>query len=126
MARILVIDDDPAVRSIVRRSLELRGHVVLDAGDGGAGLRLFRESPADLVVTDIYMPDQDGIETIQSLRAEQPGVRILAISGGVARTSSESALLDAELLGADATLAKPFGVAELQDAVDALLQARGP
>ncbi|HYT83054.1 MAG TPA: response regulator [Gemmatimonadales bacterium] len=73
MARILVIDDDGQVRRAVRRILERVGHAVVDVADGEAGMRAHRERPADLIVTDIFMPEQDGIETIQQVRREFPG-----------------------------------------------------
>lgn len=120
MASILVIDDDVAVRGLIRTVLERVGHTVIEASDGAAGMRLYRAADIDLVITDLYMPGQDGIETIQLLRDEAPESRILAISGG---GSMEGAgpLRDAELLGADAVLAKPFVREQLVDAVNALL-----
>ncbi len=120
MAHILVIDDEAPLRSLVREILEREGHTVVDAEDGDGGLRLFRERLPDLVITDIIMPGKEGIETIQELRDECPGVRILAISGGGTRGPS-GPLSDARLLGADETLAKPFGIAELRDAVRRIL-----
>jgi CheY-like chemotaxis protein len=120
MARILVIDDDAAVLSTVRRILERAGHDVSSAADGEAGMRMFREQPAELVVTDLYMPEKEGIETIQELREQFPAVRILAVSGGgVAGTGG--ALEDALLFGADGTLSKPFSAEQLRSAVDRLL-----
>jgi DNA-binding response OmpR family regulator len=119
MARILVVDDDAAVRSTVQRILERAGHTVQVAENGADGLRKFREARHDLVVTDLYMPEKEGIETIQDLRAESPGTRILAVSGGL--MGDKTGLVDAELLGADATLAKPFTPEQLQKAVAALL-----
>lgn len=120
MAHILVIDDDAPLRSLVREILEREGHSVADAEDGDEGLHLFRERLPDLVITDIIMPGKEGIETIQELRGECPGVRILAISGGGTRGPS-GPLWDARLLGADETLAKPFRIAELRDAVRRIL-----
>lgn len=120
MAAIIVIDDDAAVCRFVRAVLERAGHDVVEAHDGEEGVRLFRSAPAELVITDLYMPGQDGIETIQQLRAEFPGVRILAMSGG-ASAGVDGPLEDARLLGADAALAKPFDIAQLSATVDALL-----
>lgn len=121
---ILVIDDDPAVRSVVRRTLERVGYIVLEAENGAAGLTTAAARPIDLVITDIYMPDVDGIETIQRLREKDPTRLILAMSGG--SDYARGSLEDARLLGADATLPKPFGPAQLRDAVAALLEARSP
>lgn len=120
MANILVIDDDGAVRRLVRRVLELGGHTVVEAGDGAEGMKMYHAHVVDVVITDLYMPDQDGIETIQLLRDEAPDCRILAISGG-ASVGAEGSLRDAQMLGADDVLAKPFDHAQLLDAVERLL-----
>lgn len=116
MASILVIDDDIAVRRTVRTVLERGGHTVIEAGDGVEGMRLYHQHAVDVVITDLYMPGQDGIETIQLLREESPDCRILAISGG-ASAGADGALRDAQMLGADEVLAKPFDRADLLDAV---------
>jgi CheY-like chemotaxis protein len=125
MATILVIDDDAPVRAALCRILERAGYTVVAAADGGAGLQLHRERPADLIITDIFMPGQDGIETIRQLRREAPAVPILAISGG-----DETGALDlregAALLGASRTLWKPFALAELLAAVGDLLENAPP
>jgi len=121
MADILIIDDDQALRSTMRRILQRRGHVVREAEDGSSGLALLRESRPDLVVTDLYMPGKEGIETILELRAEDPELPILAVSGGGVTMTAGLSLGDAEALGADASLAKPFSVEEFQDVVDRLL-----
>lgn len=119
---ILIIDDDPAIRRTLRRILERAGHRVVDAADGSAGLRLVRKHGPMLVITDVLMPEVDGIETIQTLRTEFPHMKILAISGG-GKAGRGSYLSDAELLGADRTMPKPFTPGELVDAVDGLLAA---
>lgn len=120
MASILIIDDDTGIRRVVRTSLERAGHGVVEAENGVVGMALYREEPADVVITDLFMPDQDGIETIQQLREEFPDATILAISGGAAR-GPEGTLTDALLLGADAILAKPFTIEELIHRVQELL-----
>ncbi|MEX2156436.1 MAG: response regulator [Gemmatimonadales bacterium] len=120
MARILVIDDDGQVRGAIRRILERAGHTVLDVADGEAGIRVYRERPTDLIITDIFMPERDGIETIQELRREFPGVKIIAISGGD-RTRTMDLRRDAELFGASRTLGKPFELNALLTAVSELL-----
>ena len=125
MGRILVIDDDPAMRGSMRRILERDGHDVREAGDGAEGLRLFRAEPADVVVTDVLMPGKEGMGTIVELREEAPDVRILVVSGG-GTMLGESTLSDAQALGADASLAKPFTVDQLRSAVAVLLTQPAP
>ena len=119
MARILVIDDDDAVRATIRRVLERAGYLVEVAVNGADGIRFYRAAPHDLVITDLYMPEKEGIETIQELRAERPDLPILAVSGGI--LGDKSGLTDAELFGASATLAKPFTTEQLQSTVARLL-----
>lgn len=120
MGRVLVIDDDGAIRGTMRRILERDGHEVREAADGRAGLEWFRAEGADVVVTDIIMPDKEGIETIIELREASPDVRILAVSGGNGLGGNDR-LLDARALGADASLPKPFTVDQLRQAVSELL-----
>lgn len=120
MATVLVIDDDNGVRRMIRTILERAGYAVLEAHDGAEGMGKFQTNAVDLVITDLFMPGQDGIETIQLLREESPSARILAISGG-GRVGAAGPLRDAELFGADAVLAKPFGREQLVTAVRDLL-----
>jgi DNA-binding response OmpR family regulator len=120
MAKILVIDDDPAIRRMVNRVLTAAGHQVIEATDGRDGFRKFQAEAPRIVITDIVMPEQEGMETIRSIRRAGSEVGIIAISGG--GSGRASVYLDwAEALGADAILAKPFRPAELQDTVDRLL-----
>lgn len=120
MAKILIIDDDPALRDVMRKILEHDGHDVRVAEDGAMGLDLYRAEPADLVITDLIMPEKEGIETIQELREEFPHVRILAVSGG-GMVDPDGPLTDAELFGADGSLAKPFSVEALKLAATEVL-----
>jgi len=115
MARILVIDDD-RLRELLRVLLEKAGHEVDEAPEGGAGLRAYRARPADLVVCDLFMPGQEGLETIRALRLAAPAAKVLAISGGGLH-GTVGALPTALLLGAVAALHKPFGGPELLGAV---------
>jgi DNA-binding response OmpR family regulator len=124
MAKILVIDDDEQLRVVLHRLLTSAGHVVTTACDGVDGLKCFRADPADLVITDIVMPDQEGLETIMSLRREQRGLGIIAISG--ARANSVDCLKIAGLLGAGCTLAKPFTLQQLKDAIAKVLSRSNP
>lgn len=124
MADIIIIDDEPALRTTMRKILERSDHTIREAGDGEEGLRLFRERSADLVITDIFMPEKEGMETIQELREETADVKILAVSGG-ATMGPSGPLGDAELFGADGSLAKPFTVDELQEKVAEVLGGDG-
>ena len=102
MASILVIDDVPQVRLVLRNILEQSGHAVREARDGAEGVGLFRVERADLVLCDLYMDRKEGMETIQELRRLDPAVRLIALSG-------DAGLLPvAQALGAHVTLAKPF------------------
>lgn len=120
MARILVIDDDDDVRRAIRRHLQSDGHEVIEAPDGKVGMRLFREHPTDLVVTDLFMPEQEGLETIRELRRSSKDIKILVVTGAVPGSTLDFRA-QATMLGAGATLGKPFTRDELLGAVDTLL-----
>jgi DNA-binding response OmpR family regulator len=120
MARILVIDDEAPVRNMLRQMLEKEGYEVVEAPDGAIGMRLFHEQSIDLIITDILMPEKEGIETILELRKSAPQVKIIAISGG-GRTVKLDVLPIAQSFGAARTLAKPFERRELLEAVRAVL-----
>ena len=120
MAAILLIDDMNGVRSSLTTVLTTAGHQVEEAGDGEAGLRKTQEGAFDLVITDIIMPKVDGSEVILALKARQPNLPILAISGGGATVNAENALMLARGT-ADAVLSKPFSRGELLEAVDQLI-----
>ena len=121
MATILVIDDDKRVRLMIRRILASAGHLVLEAEDGQKGLARFAAENPDLVISDIVMPDHEGISTIRQLRRAGATVPILAISGGGSSVAGVEYLRMATNLGANASLGKPFGADELIAAVAALL-----
>jgi CheY-like chemotaxis protein len=120
MARILVIDDDPIIRDVVRRTLEARGHDVTLETDGAAGVAALAQAPFDLVITDIFMPGQDGIVTVLQIRKTFPTQKIIAMSGGDS-TGRIDLRRDAELLGATGSLRKPFAPAQLMALVDEIL-----
>jgi DNA-binding response OmpR family regulator len=120
MARILIIDDDRAVQISVQFTLEREGHQVVCASDGDEGLRAFTSQTPDLVVTDLIMPNKEGIETIMQIRERDSKTPILAISGG-GRLSNVDFLKMAAKVGANAILAKPFERQELIAAVRRLL-----
>ena len=106
---------------MLRTSLEDRGHVVVAAGDGNAGITSFRSRKFDLVITDILMPKKDGVETIIELRRIDPTVRIIAISGGGHLVPAQNCILIARSLGVHTALEKPFSVDTLQACIVAEL-----
>jgi DNA-binding response OmpR family regulator len=120
MAKILVIDDEPAVRTMLKDALEPE-HTILEAGNGIEAMKVFAGQAFDLVITDIIMPDQEGIETIVEIRKLKPGQKIIAMSGG-GRTKTIEFLKIAERLGANQVLKKPFGPRVVRDAVRAVLR----
>ncbi len=122
MARILVIEDDPGVRRVLLTTLQYAGHEAHAVDNGRDGLRLVAEIAHDLVVTDIVMPDSDGLEVIRILRADHPDVRIIAISGG-GMICQTTYLELAHLLGAHLTLHKPVMPSDLVYAVSELLDS---
>ncbi len=107
MARILIIDDEPQIRSMLRLMLERDGYEVVEAPDGIEGIRAYRQRPADLIITDLIMPNKDGIGMIIDLQKEFPDVRIIAMSGG-GLNKPEGYLKGAKKLGAAYTLTKPI------------------
>ena len=118
--QVLVIDDEPQVRSMLKQLLEKQGYEVNEACDGKEGIRLYRESPTDLIITDLVMPEKEGIEMIMGLKRDFPDVKIIAISGG-GRTESESYLQMAKQLGAVRIFSKPIDREGLLKAVGELL-----
>jgi len=120
MAHILVIEDDDSVRKALGQTLGRLGHEVSSAANGRDGLSRAQERLPDLVITDLIMPDTEGLETIIELRRRTPQIRIIAISGG-GRLSTENFLGVAKKFGAYGTLAKPFSREELKTAIDAAL-----
>jgi len=123
MLHILLIEDDAAVRGILSRMLEASGYAVIQATNGADGLRLWREQGADLVLTDIQMPDMNGIEVIMQLRAFAPHLPVIAMSGG-GQSRDLDLLGDAKLLGAVGVLYKPFTGEALNQAITAALASR--
>lgn len=126
MATILIIDDDDAVRDFLIEAIEQAGHEVISADGGVTGLNRFAECHPDMVLTDIIMPDRDGLEVITEIRAADPDARIIAMSGGALRTSAVFCLDAAMELGAMAVLKKPFRLAQLIDVVEGCLQSPEP
>jgi len=122
MARILVIDDDLLMQQTIKRILERDAHEIHTADDGHLGVARLKERRYDLVITDIMMPRQEGIETIRSIREEADGMPILAISGGGSLGCGD-VLQAATMLGANDALPKPFNARELIAKVRSLLPA---
>lgn len=114
MAKVLVIDDDPKVRSVVARFVELEGHTVVQAENGKEAIDQLQGDPADLVISDIFMPEMDGIEVLIQLREHFPDAKLVAMSGGGAIAASH-VLKTAKVLGAVAVLEKPFDLEDIRE-----------
>ena len=112
MNSILIIDDEAPIRSMLRLILERAGYSVIEASDGIEGIRHYREQPADLIITDLIMPNKDGIGMIIDLKKEFPGIKIIAMSGG-GLNKPDGYLKGAKQLGARHTLSKPIDREEL-------------
>lgn len=120
MARILLIDDEELVLSTLQTALTKAGHEVVTARNGSEGLAAFRRQPVDLVITDIIMPEKEGIETIIEMRRQTASLPIIAISGG-GQAHKSMFLQAAGTLGATRTLAKPFSPSQLVNLVSECL-----
>jgi DNA-binding NtrC family response regulator len=121
-ARVLVIDDDAAVRLVLGRTLRRAGYEVSEAPDAHIGLRLLAAHAFDLALIDIFMPGQGGLTTIQQVRERWPTLKVLAMSGADRADMGARA----EAVGADAFLKKPFEAQALLGTIDALLEAPPP
>lgn len=120
MPRILLVDDDEMSRQAVHRMLERAGYTVESTGDGHHAIETYKSGEIDLVITDLIMPEVDGLEIIQEIRRKDPGAKILAISGG-GRVQAEEYLSVARKFGAVEVLPKPFASQDLKAAVDRAL-----
>ena len=120
--RLLVVDDDADMRLTLKLSLELAGYTVEVAANGREALEVQRARPAEVLITDIFMPDADGFEAIDLFRREFPGIKIIVVSGG-AQFTKRDYLPDAELMGVEATLQKPFEMETLLDTLKSLQAA---
>jgi CheY-like chemotaxis protein len=123
MPSILVVDDEEQVRQLIRATFEGAGYRVVEASNGKEALNQYRLAPTDLVVTDILMPDEDGLECISMLRRESPNVKIIAITGGSDLIGVLGFLDVAKMLGAHRTLQKPFEMKALLDAAASALDS---
>jgi len=120
MAHILVVDDDQFLRLLIQRALETAGHTVLSCENGKKAVEHIEHADTDLLITDILMPEMDGVTAMRKLRALPSPPKIVAMSGGV-QLSREDFPRAAELMGADAALNKPFRARELYALIDRLL-----
>ncbi len=120
MANILVVDDEEPVRYTICKTLKREGHEVREAADGQEALEAMEKAPSDLVITDIIMPNIEGVELVVSLRERFPSLPIVAISGG-GRVHKDNYLSMMGALGANAIMAKPFDERELAQLVEELL-----
>jgi CheY-like chemotaxis protein len=120
MAKILVFDDEPSILLMIKKMLEKSGHEVDIALNGKEGMTLFEKNKPDLLITDIIMPEKEGLETIFELRRKYPDLKIIAISGG-GRIGPDGYLPGAKLLGANAVFTKPLVPKEFLQAVSELL-----
>jgi DNA-binding response OmpR family regulator len=121
MSKILVLEDEPSILLMIKKMLEKAGYEVIVASNGKEGMRLFERDKPDLVITDIIMPEKEGLETIFELRRMHPDLKIIAISGG-GRISPDGYLPGAKLLGANMVFQKPLVQKEFLEAVASLLE----
>jgi CheY-like chemotaxis protein len=122
MARILIVDDNEDNRLTMAALLKLSGHEIDVAADGEQAMQSQRKQPFDLLITDIFMPDKDGVETIREFHQQYPETRIIAMSGGGSYTVDYLSL--SLEIGADKVLKKPFDALALEQAVNDLLAER--
>jgi DNA-binding response OmpR family regulator len=120
MRKILIMDDDEQILSLLARTVEMAGFAAVTAENGRDGQRLLDKQPFDLVITDLIMPEKEGMETISYIKRHFPHIKIIAISGG-GRIGPETYLPAALELGADMAFAKPFPMEDLTAAVRTLL-----
>jgi len=120
MATILIVDDEEPIRTLLRYVLEKARYTVVEATNGMEAIKLFRRHPVDLVITDLFMPTQDGLETIPALRGLNPRLPIIAMSGGGSAAQFDL-LHTAQVFGATQVLLKPFRVENVLETVRSLL-----
>jgi CheY-like chemotaxis protein len=121
MAKILVIDDEGLLRDLIKKMLVRDGHQVFIANDGVEGIKSFHQFKPDLIITDIIMPEKDGIEVIMEVLKENPNLPIIAISGGRRAITADFNLDSAEMLGVKGILQKPFTHEQLQEVISSVL-----
>lgn len=119
-SRILIIEDDDQVRELLKKILQSEGYAVISAVNGAEGLKLYEQSSPELIITDLIMPEKEGIETIRELKKLNPEVKIIAMSGGGTIDAGQY-LMMAQRLGVSKTFKKPFRRNEILEAVSELL-----
>mgnify|MGYP006280527557 CR=1 FL=1 len=122
MQKILIIDDEPHILMMLKKMMEKAGYDIDLASNGDEGMKLFQKSPSDLVITDIIMPEKEGLETIREMKRIQPELKIIAMSGG-GKISAENYLETASIFGANRVIQKPFTQKEMVTAVNELMAA---
>ena len=122
MAKILIVDDDEVLRGAMAKALQRLGHEIRTAENGRKAMQVHREWLPTLIITDLIMPEQEGFETIQAIRAKDKTVKIIAMSGG-GSVNPNGYLEIARFLGADAILVKPFELEQLQAVLTQVLGA---
>jgi DNA-binding response OmpR family regulator len=125
MAGILIVEDDRELREMLAISLKRRKFTVMEAGNGKEAIMHFKPSITDLVLTDIIMPDEDGLKVIMKLRELKPSIKVIAISGG-GKAGPGSYLNLAKALGADAIFSKPFSLNDVVDRIESMLPTGNP
>ena len=121
MAHVLVVDDEDQIRKLIRLVLQQEGHTVVEASNGKRAIQHIQEAAIDLMISDIFMPDMDGLELIRFIRKTNSRIKVIAISGA-GKEGPDLYLNIAEQFGADAILIKPFAPAQLIEKVSELLQ----
>lgn len=125
MAGILIVEDDKELREMIAISLMRRKFTVLEAANGKEAIMHFKPSITDLVVTDLIMPEEDGLKVIMKLREIKPSIKVIAISGG-GKAGPGSYLNLAKALGAEAIFSKPFSLTDLVDRIETMLNTENP
>ncbi|HER08854.1 MAG TPA: response regulator [Bacteroides sp.] len=120
MSKILIIDDEPYILMMLKKMLEKAGYETDLASNGKEGMDLFKKDPSDLVITDIIMPEKEGLETIREMKRIHPHLKIIAMSGG-GKISAENYLETASIFGATRIIEKPFTQNEMVSAVNELM-----
>ena len=121
MPGILIVEDDKDLREMLKTSLGKRKYTILEAANGKEAILHFKPAVTDLVITDLIMPDEDGLKVIMKLKEMKPGIKIIAISGG-GKAGPGNYLNVARALGADAVLPKPFSLIDLLSKIDSILK----
>ena len=122
MPKVLIIDDDDMFRNMLVEMLSLEGYDISEASDGNTGLSVFTENTPDLVITDILMPEKEGMQTIREIRQIAPNVKIIALSGGGTHPTGLDYLQMALDLGADRSFPKPFKTSEFIEAIAQMIK----